>query len=499
MSFTLCLAQHIIHRTRAEVAEWQTQQTQNLPRATSWGFDSPLRHSCFAAWLPPRCYNGIGARMNISGNGKRYAISHSITPAEMAEVAARERVSVQFLEEAISSGTLIIPRNINHMHAKPTAIGLRMTTKVNANLGMSSLASSCENELHKLDVALRAGADTAMDLSTGGDLAKMRKELIAAAPVPIGTVPVYEVACRAETMNLPNGFLDTPRDLFFEVVEEQAEQGVDYFTLHTGVTRKALEVAEKNPRLLGIVSRGGAMMSAWMRAHNSENPYFEDFERLCAILKKYKAAFSLGDGLRPGCIADASDTMQFTELMSLGELTTTAWEYGVQVMIEGPGHIPLNQVEMNIHLQKRICHGAPFYVLGPLVTDIAPGYDHITGAIGGAIAAAAGADLLCYVTPSEHLALPDARDVHEGVVAFRIAAHAADIVKGAGGAREWDDEISKARRDFNWPDHIKLAIDPVRARQYRERDNLPLDYEGCTMCGDFCSMRNHKKQAAKDG
>ncbi len=438
-------------------------------------------------------------RMNISANGKRYAISHSITPAEMAEVAAREGVTTEFLEDGICRGTLIIPRNVNHLQAKPTAIGAGVTTKVNANLGLSALASDCENELHKLDVALRAGADTAMDLSTGSDLANVRKEILAAADVPIGTVPVYEVACRVEAMNLPNGFLDTPRDLFFEVVEEQAEQGVDYFTLHAGITQKALEVAGKNPRLLGIVSRGGAMMAAWMRAHNAENPYYEDFERLCAILKKRCAAFSLGDGLRPGCIADASDAMQFAELMTLGELTRTAWEHGVQVMIEGPGHIPLDQVEMNVQMQKRICSGAPFYVLGPLVTDVAPGYDHINGAIGGAIAAAAGADLLCYVTPSEHLALPDARDVHDGVIAFRIAAHAADIVKGVGGAREWDDAISKARRDFNWADHLRLAIDPVRARQYRERDSLSLDYEGCTMCGDFCSMRSHKRNAAPKG
>jgi phosphomethylpyrimidine synthase len=428
--------------------------------------------------------------MNAPLNGSKFAIAHTLSPAEIEQVAAKERVSAQYLEEAISRGKLIIPRNKNHKQALPTAIGTGVTTKVNANLGMSGLASSIPNELHKLDVALRAGAHTAMDLSTGGDLKKLRMEILAASHVPIGTVPVYEVAFRAEAMGLPNGFLDTPRDLFFEVVEEQAEQGVDYFTLHAGITRHALEIAEKHPRLLGIVSRGGAMLSAWMRANNAENPYYEDFPRLCAILKKHCAAFSLGDSLRPGCIADASDALQLTELITLGELTRTSWEHGVQVMIEGPGHVPLNQVEMNIRLQKRLCSGAPFYVLGPLVTDIAPGYDHITGAIGGAIAAAAGADLLCYVTPSEHLALPDARDVHEGVIAFRIAAHAADIAKGVGCAAEWDEQISCARRDFKWADHIRLAIDPVRARQYRERDNLPLDYEGCTMCGDFCAMRS---------
>jgi phosphomethylpyrimidine synthase len=416
----------------------------------------------------------------------------------MKELAARERVSVEFLRESLAHGTLLIPRNANHKHVRPTAIGPGVTTKVNANLGNSKLASDWEEEIHKLEVAVRAGADTAMDLSTGGDLKRIRQEMLKASPVPIGTVPIYEVACRAEEMELPNGFLDTPRELFFEVVEEQAEQGVDYFTLHAGVTRRALEVADRDRRLAGIVSRGGALMANWMRANNRENPYFEDFPRLCAILKKHTGSFSLGDGLRPGCVADASDDTQFSELFVLGDLTLTAWEHGVQVMIEGPGHIPLDQIEMNVRLQKRVCHNAPFYVLGPLVTDVAPGYDHITGAIGAAVAASAGADLLCYVTPSEHLALPDARDVHEGVIAFRIAAHSADLAKGVPGAREWDDTISQARRDFRWMDQIGLAIDPVRAREYRERDEVPLDYEGCTMCGELCSMRRPKTDQTAD-
>jgi len=430
--------------------------------------------------------------MSLSGNGKRYKIEHSISDREMSELAVRERVSVEFLQDSLEHGLLIVPRNVNHSSARPTAIGAGVTTKVNANLGNSKLVSDWEEETHKLDVAVRAGADTAMDLSTGGDLKRIRQEILDASPVPIGTVPIYEVACRAEEMGLPNGFLDAPRDLFFEVVEEQAEQGVDYFTLHAGVTRKALEVAGQNKRLAGIVSRGGALIANWMQHNNRENPYFEDFERLCGILRKFKGTFSLGDGLRPGCIADASDDTQFSELFVLGDLTLKAWKYGVQVMIEGPGHIPLDQVEMNVRLQKRVCENAPFYVLGPLVTDVAPGYDHITGAIGGALAAAAGADLLCYVTPSEHLALPNAKDVHEGMIAFRIAAHAADLAKGVPGAREWDDTISQARRDFRWDDQIRLAIDPVRAREYRERDDVPLNYEGCTMCGELCSMRGRK-------
>ncbi|OGK10671.1 MAG: phosphomethylpyrimidine synthase [Candidatus Riflebacteria bacterium RBG_13_59_9] len=425
----------------------------------------------------------------MSGNGKLYSIKHSITAEEMRQLASRERVSVQFLEESINRGTLVIPRNVNHPDARPIAVGAGVTTKVNANLGTSALASGWEEEAHKLEVAVRAGAHTVMDLSTGGDLHQIRQKFLDTSPLPLGTVPVYELACRCKEMNLANGFVDLPRELFFEVVEEQAEQGVDFFTLHAGVTRKAVEVLDRSSRVAGIVSRGGALMANWMQANHAENPYYEDFERLCNILRKYAATFSLGDGLRPGCIADASDDVQLTELFALGELTEIAWEHGVQVMIEGPGHVPLDQVKMNVQLQKRVCHGAPFYVLGPLVTDVAPGYDHITGAIGGALAAAAGADLLCYVTPSEHLALPDARDVHEGVIAFRIAAHSADLAKGVPGAREWDDGISRARKDFLWEEQIRLSIDPVRAREYRERDEIPLDYEGCTMCGDLCSMR----------
>jgi len=424
-------------------------------------------------------------------NSHSYNIQHSFTESELQEAAHRERVTVEFLKEALSKGLLIIPRNINHKHARPTPIGLGVTTKVNANIGTSAFLKDVKEELHKLEVAIRAGADTVMDLSTGGDLKAIRQEILDASPVPVGTVPVYEVGRRM--IGKKGGFTSAPVSLFLEVVEEQAEQGVDYFTIHAGVTQKNLEVIERVPRITGIVSRGGGMMAAWMRANGRENPYYEYFDELTDILARYCVTYSLGDGLRPGSIHDASDEVQFSELFVIGELTKRAWEKGVQVMIEGPGHVPLNQIEMNVRLQKRVCHGAPFYVLGPLVCDIAPGYDHITGAMGAMLAGAAGADLLCYVTPAEHLALPDARDVHEGVIAFKIAAHAADIAKGLDWVREWDDELSRARKEFRWDDQIRLAIDPVRARQYRERDKVPLTYEGCTMCGEFCPMREDEK------
>lgn len=429
-------------------------------------------------------------RANINENNAKasiYPIKHNLTADELGELADRERVGVEFLAESIVRGVMVVPRNHHRTHIPPVAIGAGVRTKVNANLGNSALASGVKEELHKLHVAELMHTDTVMDLSTGGDLHSVRQEILDAAQVPLGTVPVYEVGRRM--LGRKGGLAATPRSLFLEVIEEQAEQGVDFMTIHCGVTRKSLEVLERSPRITGMVSRGGAMMMAWMRSNNAENPYYEHFDQVTEILAKHGVTYSLGDGLRPGCIADASDEAQFAELFILGELTQRAWHRGVQVMIEGPGHVPLDQIEMNVELEKRICHGAPFYVLGPLVTDIAPGYDHITGAMGGLIAAAAGADLLCYVTPSEHLALPDARDVHNGLVAFKIAAHAADLVKGIHGARDWDDRMARARRAFKWEQQIKLAIDPVRAREYRERDEVPLSYEGCTMCGEFCAMR----------
>ncbi len=425
------------------------------------------------------------------GVSEKFEIFHSFTIEELEKCAQEERVSVDFLLDGLNRGTIIIPRNKNHRSVRPTAIGYGVRTKVNANIGTSAFLKDVKEELHKLDVAVRAGADTAMDLSTGGDLKAIRQEILDASPIPIGTVPVYEVGRRM--IGKPGGFIKAPVSLFFEVVEEQAEQGVDYFTIHAGVTQDNLKVVESVSRITGIVSRGGGMMGAWMRANRRENPFYEFFDELTDILAKCCVTYSLGDGLRPGSIHDASDAVQFSELFVLGDLTKRAWQKGVQVMIEGPGHIPLNQIEMNVKIQKKVCHNAPFYVLGPLVTDIAPGYDHITGAMGGLIAGAAGADLLCYVTPAEHLALPDARDVHEGVIAFKIAAHAADIAKGIPGAMEWDNELSRARKEFRWEDQIRLALDPVRARQYRERDKVALTYEGCTMCGEFCPMREDEK------
>ncbi len=427
----------------------------------------------------------------VASNPAKYDIAHTFTPEELEECASREHVTVEFLLDSLQRGTLIIPRNRNHKHVRAVPIGTGVTTKVNANIGTSAFLKDVKEELHKLDVAVRAGADTAMDLSTGGDLKAIRQEILDASPIPIGTVPVYEVGRRM--IGKPGGFTSAPESLFLEVVEEQAEQGVDYFTIHAGVTWKNLEVIERTPRITGIVSRGGGMMSAWMRANRKENPYYSRFDEVTDILAKYCGTYSLGDGLRPGSINDASDEVQFSELFVIGELTKRAWQKGVQVMIEGPGHVPLNQIEMNVRIQKRVCNGAPFYVLGPLVTDVAPGYDHITGAMGGLIAGSAGADLLCYVTPAEHLALPDARDVHEGVIAFKIAAHASDIAKGLTWVKDWDDELSRARKAFKWEDQIRLAIDPVRARQYRERDKVALTYEGCTMCGEFCPMREDEK------
>jgi len=435
-----------------------------------------------------------------NGKTRIYPINHTLAPDELADLAEREHVSVEHLVDAIARGTIIVPRNRHRKPIPPVAIGAGMSTKINANLGTSALASDVKEELHKLHVAQLMGADTVMDLSTGGDLYAIRQEILDASRLPVGTVPVYETGHRM--LGRKGGFTAAPASLFLEVVQEQAEQGVDYMTIHCGVTRKSMEVFERTSRITGIVSRGGAMMMSWMQANNAENPYYEHFDELTDILAEHAVTYSLGDGLRPGCIADASDQAQFAELFIIGELTQRAWEKGVQVMVEGPGHIPLDQIEMNVQLEKRICHGAPFYVLGPLVTDIAPGYDHITGAMGGVIAAAAGADLLCYVTPSEHLALPDARDVHEGVVAFKIAAHAADIVKGIPGAREWDDRMARARKAFKWDQQLKLAIDSVRAREYRERDEVPFSYEGCTMCGEFCAMRElarrgHREEAAE--
>jgi len=409
----------------------------------------------------------------------------TITSA-MQQVAQDERRTPEFILEGVASGRIVIPFNPAHKNCKPLGIGTGLRTKVNANLGTSTDCSSLSEELVKARAADEARTDTLMDLSTAGDLDQLRRQLLEGFSQPLGTVPIYEVAVRARQRD--NSVQAMTAEDMLAVVRSQAEQGVDFMTIHAGVTRESVERLRAQGRSMDIVSRGGALMGGWMLHHQKENPYFERFDELLDICKKHDVTISLGDGLRPGCLDDATDRAQLQELITLGELARRAREAGVQVMIEGPGHVPLDQVQANMILEKRVCEGAPFYVLGPLVTDIAAGYDHIACAIGGAIAAAAGADFLCYVTPSEHLRLPDAQDVREGIIASRIAAHAADIAKGIPGAIEWDREMSKARKALNWERQIELAVDPQKARELR-RSSPPPTPEVCTMCGDFCAVK----------
>ncbi len=406
--------------------------------------------------------------------------------AAMRKVAQKERVSQEFIAEGIAKGTIVIPANINHANLDPVGIGAGLRTKVNANIGTSPQFPEITKELVKLRAAIEAGADAVMDLSTGGDIDTCRKKIIRDCSVCIGTVPVYQamIESRAKHGSLINMSVE---DLF-QVIEKQAADNVDFITVHCGVTKEVIERLSREGRITDIVSRGGAFLAGWMIHHGRENPLFEHYDRLLELARRYDITLSLGDGLRPGCLADATDRTQVQELIVLGELVERAWKQGVQVMVEGPGHVPLDQIHTNVVLQKRLCKGAPFYVLGPLVTDVAPGYDHITSAIGGAIAAWAGADFLCYVTPAEHLGLPTEQDVREGVIAARIAAHAADIVKGVPGAREWDAAMAKARKDLDWEAQLQLAIDPVQARTVR-KDKNPADMEECTMCGEFCAMK----------
>jgi len=412
-----------------------------------------------------------------------YARRGLVTP-EMAYVAARERVAVESVRDEVARGRAIIPANIHHMALEPMAIGIEFTCKVNANIGNSAVTSDVAGELEKLRISLKYGADTVMDLSTGGDLDGIRSAIIGASPVPIGTVPIYQALQEA-------GGVDrlTPEHLF-AVIERQAVQGVDYMTLHCGVLRDYIPLTAG--RITGIVSRGGAIMAQWMHLRGIENPLYTDFDRVLAICREHDVSISLGDGLRPGSIADASDRAQFAELETLGELTRRAWEREVQVMVEGPGHVPIDQIAMNVEKEITICSEAPFYVLGPLVTDIAPGYDHITSAIGAAIAGTAGAAMLCYVTPKEHLGLPNAEDVKQGLVAYKIAAHAADVARHRPGARDRDDALSRARYAFDWKQQFALALDPETAERMHD-ESLGADYfknaEFCSMCGpSFCSM-----------
>lgn len=408
---------------------------------------------------------------------------------EMKSVSTEEGISPEGLREKIASGRVVIPANRNHRGVRPVGIGEGLRIKVNTNLGTSSDHADLGEELRKLEVSIQAGTDAVMDLSTGGDIDAIRKEIIHHSPIPLGTVPIYEAAIEAVKKR---GALAKMRvEDLFEVIERQAEEGVDFITVHCGVTRNTVERLRRAKRVLGVVSRGGSFLIEWMIYNDKENPLYEHYDRLLEIAKAHDVTLSLGDGLRPGCLADATDRPQVEEMILLGELTEKAWAEGVQVMIEGPGHVPLDQIEANVLLEKRLCKGAPFYVLGPLVTDISPGYDHIACAIGGAIAGKAGADFLCYVTPSEHLKLPSVEDVREGVIATRIAGHAADIARGSKIALQRDMEMAKARMAFDWEKQIELSLDPDKAKRYHEEGKSG-EKDVCTMCGEFCAIKRLK-------
>ena len=408
----------------------------------------------------------------------------------MRQVAAEEGVDVARVMDAVARGHAVIPLNPAHMGARAIGVGRLFRTKVNANIGRSTQRSACREEQRKLKVALDAGADFVMDLSVGPDLANIRQGLLDASPVPLGTVPVYETVSRV-TGDVPQ--MDA--DLLLKVIREQAEQGVDFMTLHAGLLKGHVGLAMQ--RIMGIVSRGGAIMAEWMQTHNRENPLYERWDEVLAILVKHDVTVSLGDGLRPGCLADASDAAQFGELDVLGELVQRCRSAGVQVMVEGPGHVPFNQIQMNMEREQKICDGAPFYVLGPVVTDIAPGYDHITSCIGATAATMYGASLLCYVTPAEHLGLPDENEVHQGMIAYRIAAHAGDVARGLPGARDRDDAMSRARVAFDWKKQFELALDGPFAKARWEKDRVESgngNDDHCSMCGpEFCAMRTTKR------
>ena len=417
-----------------------------------------------------------------------------ITP-EMEQVAATEGVSAEYIRQAIAEGHVIIPLNRNHRSIKPMGIGRGLKTKINANIGTSKDCMDVEEELKKLSVAIAAGADTIMDLSTGGNIDDVRKVIVRASTVPVGTVPIYQAAI--EAAGRKKAMVEMTVDEIFKVIERHAEDGIDFITVHCGLTREAARRLKKEGRLMDVVSRGGAFTIEWMAYNKKENPLYQYYDRLLELARSYDLTLSLGDGMRPGSIADATDRAQVQELIVLGELAQRALEKDVQVMIEGPGHVPINQIETNIMLQKQLCHGAPFYVLGPLVTDAAPGYDHITSAIGGAIAASYGADFLCYVTPSEHLRLPTIEDVREGVIASKIAAHAGDIAKGVPGAMERDITMSRCRKMLDWKGQIKTALDPVKAQALRD-SRTPAEDDVCTMCGEFCAIKILNKEKTWD-
>jgi phosphomethylpyrimidine synthase len=433
------------------------------------------------SWAEQRANDKIRTQLHYARQGR--------VTEEMEYVAKRENLSPELIRSEIERGRLIIPANINHHNLEPMCIGVASCCKVNANIGNSSTTSNIDEEVAKLQHSVKYGADTVMDLSTGGDIPRIRKAIIAESPVPIGTVPIYEALSRVRRVE------DLNIRVMLEVIEEQAEQGVDYMTIHAGVLVQYIPLTTK--RITGIVSRGGAILAEWMIKNHKQNLLYEHFEDICKIFQKYDVSFSLGDGLRPGSLADASDEAQFAELKTLGELTKIAWKHDVQVMIEGPGHIPMDQIQMQVEKEKELCYEAPFYTLGPLVTDFAPGYDHITSAIGAAMIGWYGASMLCYVTPKEHLGLPNREDVKQGMIAYKIAAHAADIARHRPGARDRDDALSRARFAFDWNKQFALSLDPETAKAYHD-ETLPeegfKDAAFCSMCGPkFCSMNHSNK------
>ncbi|GAA0126541.1 phosphomethylpyrimidine synthase ThiC [Clostridium sp. CTA-19] len=415
------------------------------------------------------------------------AAKKGIITKEMEIVAKKEQIDVQALRELIAKGQVVIPANKNHKSLSPEGIGKGMKTKINVNLGISKDCYFIEKEMEKVKKAIEMKAESIMDLSNYGKTAEFRRNLVEYSPAIIGTVPIYDAI----------GFYDKELDEitakeFLDVVEKHAKDGADFVTIHAGLNKEAADTFKRNKRLTNIVSRGGSLLFAWMEVNNKENPFYEYYDRLLDICEEYDVTLSLGDGCRPGCNADSTDAVQIKELITLGELTLRAWEKNVQVIIEGPGHMTLDEIKTNVLLEKKLCHDAPFYVLGPLVTDIAPGYDHITSAIGGAIAAAAGADFLCYVTPAEHLRLPNIEDMKEGIISTKIAAHAGDLAKGINGARELDDAMSKARAELDWDMMFKLALDSEKPKRYRE-ESMPEHSDTCTMCGKMCAVRNMNK------
>ncbi len=410
-------------------------------------------------------------------------------PDSLQKIAQRETVGLSHLKKGISQGKIVLLKNRKH-RIPPLAVGLGLRTKINANIGTSPDVASMKYELEKLRAAIEAGADTVMDLSTGGDIDKIRREIISASKVPIGTVPIYQAAIEARKRKKP--FTKASVDEIFEVIERHLEDGVDFITVHCGVTRESIRGLRQKRRVCGVVSRGGSMTIEWMERNKKDNPLYEHYDRLLKLAKKYSATLSLGDGLRPGSIADATDQYQIKELIVIGDLVRWARKQGVSVMVEGPGHVPIHEIEANIRLEKNICDGAPFYVLGPLVTDIGAGYDHIVSAIGGALAAYYGADFLCYVTASEHLGLPTVEEVREGVIAARLAGHAADIARGTGNARQIDLEVSKARYSLDWQKMIRLLADPEKASKIFKRSRSKSN-QTCTMCGEFCAMKKTRE------